>query len=171
MKSDSEQLLHTRTKSAQIESDLGASVNLGDISDTIKAYSDGLRSRQSSSISDSDLSQPGERTSKWERVLDHSIKAIVSIHANHTRSFDGEGPGSYHASGFIVDKKKGIILSNRHVVSAGPIVAKVGVPSFIYSHYGLIFRLFSVTTKKSLFCLFTGIRYMTLGFSDLIHHC
>ena len=32
--------------------------------------------------------------------------------------------GEYGATGFVVDKERGIILSNRHVVSAGPIVAQ-----------------------------------------------
>jgi S1-C subfamily serine protease len=32
--------------------------------------------------------------------------------------------GEYCATGFVVDKERGIILSNRHVVSAGPIVAQ-----------------------------------------------
>jgi S1-C subfamily serine protease len=31
--------------------------------------------------------------------------------------------GSYTATGFIVDVKRGILLTNRHVVSPGPIVA------------------------------------------------
>jgi S1-C subfamily serine protease len=31
--------------------------------------------------------------------------------------------GSFTATGFIVDVKRGIILTNRHVVSPGPIVA------------------------------------------------
>jgi S1-C subfamily serine protease len=32
--------------------------------------------------------------------------------------------GGYSATGFVVDKERGIILSNRHVVSPGPIVAQ-----------------------------------------------
>ncbi|RKP07353.1 hypothetical protein THASP1DRAFT_30834 [Thamnocephalis sphaerospora] len=59
----------------------------------------------------------------WEPTLERAIKAIVSIQANHVRSFDTETAGSYTATGFIVDAKEGIILSNRHVVSPAPIVA------------------------------------------------
>ncbi|RKP23705.1 trypsin-like cysteine/serine peptidase domain-containing protein, partial [Syncephalis pseudoplumigaleata] len=59
----------------------------------------------------------------WEPTLDRAIKAIISIQANHVRSFDTETAGAYTATGFIVDAKAGIILSNRHVVSPAPIIA------------------------------------------------
>ncbi|KAL1915204.1 uncharacterized protein VTP21DRAFT_7480 [Calcarisporiella thermophila] len=60
----------------------------------------------------------------WEPTLERSIKAIVTIKACHVRSFDTETSGAYSASGFIVDARRGIILSNRHVVSPAPIVAQ-----------------------------------------------
>ncbi|ORX94491.1 trypsin-like serine protease [Basidiobolus meristosporus CBS 931.73] len=60
----------------------------------------------------------------WEPTLEHAIKAIVSIRANHVRSFDTETSGSYTATGFVVDAERGIILSNRHVVSPAPIIAQ-----------------------------------------------
>ncbi|KAG0083211.1 hypothetical protein BGZ92_010989 [Podila epicladia] len=59
----------------------------------------------------------------WEVTLERSIRAIVSITANHVRSFDTETSGAYSATGFLVDAKRGIILSNRHVVSPAPILA------------------------------------------------
>ncbi|RIA90832.1 trypsin-like cysteine/serine peptidase domain-containing protein [Glomus cerebriforme] len=63
-------------------------------------------------------------TQSWELTLEKAIKAIVSIKANHVRTFDTEPSGAYSATGFVVDKVRGIILSNRHVVSPGPIVAQ-----------------------------------------------
>ncbi|KAG0322816.1 hypothetical protein BG000_002785 [Podila horticola] len=59
----------------------------------------------------------------WEVTLERSIRAIVSITANHVRSFDTETSGAYSATGFLVDAERGIILSNRHVVSPAPILA------------------------------------------------
>ncbi|KAF9934424.1 serine protease [Modicella reniformis] len=59
----------------------------------------------------------------WEVTLERSIRSIVSITANHVRSFDTETSGAYSATGFLVDAKKGIILTNRHVVSPAPILA------------------------------------------------
>ncbi|KAG0011990.1 serine protease, partial [Entomortierella chlamydospora] len=50
----------------------------------------------------------------WETTLERSIRSIVSITANHVRSFDTETS---------VDAKRGIILTNRHVVSPAPILA------------------------------------------------
>lgn len=59
----------------------------------------------------------------WERTLEKSIRSIVSIHVTAVRGFDTESAGVYTATGFIVDANQGIILSNRHVVSPGPIKA------------------------------------------------
>ncbi|CAB4391055.1 unnamed protein product [Rhizophagus irregularis] len=64
------------------------------------------------------------QTQSWESILEKSINAIVSIKANCVRSFDTEESDEYFATGFIVDKERGIILSNRHVVSPAPIVAQ-----------------------------------------------
>jgi len=41
-----------------------------------------------------------------------------------TRAFDTEAAGSSSATGFVVDKKRGLILTNRHVVTPGPIVGE-----------------------------------------------
>ncbi|KAG0326037.1 serine protease [Dissophora globulifera] len=59
----------------------------------------------------------------WEDTLERSIRSIVSITANHVRSFDTETSGAYSATGFLVDAERGIILTNRHVVSPAPILA------------------------------------------------
>lgn len=59
----------------------------------------------------------------WERTLETCIKSIVSIKTCRTRGLDTEVPGSFTATGFVVDPKRGIILSNRHVVSISPVTA------------------------------------------------
>ncbi|KAI7823553.1 trypsin-like cysteine/serine peptidase domain-containing protein [Gamsiella multidivaricata] len=66
---------------------------------------------------------PKLTTQTWESTLERSIRSIVSITANHVRSFDTETSGAYSATGFLVDAKRGIILTNRHVVSPAPILA------------------------------------------------
>jgi S1-C subfamily serine protease len=40
------------------------------------------------------------------------------------RSFDTETNASLQATGFVVDAKRGLILTNRHVVTTGPVTAK-----------------------------------------------
>ncbi|CAB4482019.1 uncharacterized protein OCT59_029483 [Rhizophagus irregularis] len=68
------------------------------------------------------LSVPMSKT--WENILEKSIKAIVSIKVNRVRNFDTAKSVECSATGFIVDKERGIILSNRHVLSAAPIIAQ-----------------------------------------------
>ncbi|KAJ3179210.1 serine protease [Irineochytrium annulatum] len=93
-------------------------------------------------------------SSRWEQTLNRIIPAIVSIRLISVRNFgearsveltlemcrglvdvgrsmwatgawiDTDHMGASQASGFIVDKTRGIILSNRHVVHPGPILAE-----------------------------------------------
>ncbi|EIE78581.1 hypothetical protein RO3G_03285 [Rhizopus delemar RA 99-880] len=67
----------------------------------------------------SNISKKEELT--WENTLERCIKSIVSIKGYRARGLDTELPGVFTASGFIVDPYRGIILSNRHVVSVSPI--------------------------------------------------
>ncbi|KAI8853479.1 hypothetical protein BC829DRAFT_424639 [Chytridium lagenaria] len=62
--------------------------------------------------------------SVWEKTLSQIIPAIVSIRLIAVRNFDTDHQGASQASGFIVDKERGIILSNRHVVHPGPVLAE-----------------------------------------------
>lgn len=63
------------------------------------------------------------RPRTWAETLQDVLPAIVVIRVSAVRAFDGEDAGYSWATGFVVDKAKGIILSNRHVVTPGPIVA------------------------------------------------
>ena len=51
-------------------------------------------------------------------------QAVVVIKTTGTRAFDTESAGSSYATGFVVDKRLGIILTNRHVLRPGPVVAE-----------------------------------------------
>ena len=57
----------------------------------------------------------------WSEVIDRVLGAIVVIRVNNVKPFDGEQAGSAHATGFVVDADRGIILTNRHVIGCGPI--------------------------------------------------
>ncbi|KAJ2786901.1 hypothetical protein GGI15_001170 [Coemansia interrupta] len=63
-------------------------------------------------------------TASWEPTLERAIRSIVSIKAKCVRSFDTESSGTYTATGFVVDAEAGLILSNRHVVNPGPVIAQ-----------------------------------------------
>ncbi|XP_071737135.1 protease Do-like 7 [Rutidosis leptorrhynchoides] len=60
----------------------------------------------------------------WKTALKKVVPAVVVIRMTTCRSFDTESASSGSATGFIVDKKCGIILTNRHVVQPGPVVAE-----------------------------------------------
>lgn len=57
---------------------------------------------------------------QWKATLERAVKGIVSIEYTTLRSFDLLAAGSYMATGFVVDRTNGIILSNRHIITPGP---------------------------------------------------
>jgi pro-apoptotic serine protease NMA111 len=69
------------------------------------------------------VDQDDQSLDPWGRVLQRVIKAIVSIRGTRMRTFDTEGSGSFMGTGFVVDRERGIILSNRHIVGQGPSTA------------------------------------------------
>ncbi|TFG39314.1 MAG: serine protease, partial [Chromatiales bacterium] len=60
----------------------------------------------------------------WTRTLERISSGVVSIRIDSTRAFDTEWNSSSQATGFVVDAKRGIILTNRHVVAPGPVIAE-----------------------------------------------
>ncbi|MDE2235657.1 MAG: PDZ domain-containing protein [Gammaproteobacteria bacterium] len=61
---------------------------------------------------------------RWADTITRVSPAIVSIRVDATRAFDTEGNVTGQATGFVVDAQRGIILTNRHVVTPGPVVAE-----------------------------------------------
>ena len=59
-------------------------------------------------------------TAEWQATIEQVVKNVVSIHFCQTCSFDTDPAMSSEATGFVVDAKRGYILTNRHVVGAGP---------------------------------------------------
>ncbi|KAL3526974.1 hypothetical protein ACH5RR_011630 [Cinchona calisaya] len=60
----------------------------------------------------------------WRKALNKVVPAVVVLRTNACRAFDTESAGASYATGFVVDKRRGIILTNRHVVKPGPVVAE-----------------------------------------------
>jgi S1-C subfamily serine protease len=60
----------------------------------------------------------------WLSTLERISTGVVSIRVDSTRAFDTEWNSSSHATGFVVDAERGLILTNRHVVTPGPVVAE-----------------------------------------------
>jgi S1-C subfamily serine protease len=61
---------------------------------------------------------------EWAGTLERISTGVVSIRVDSTRAFDTEWNTSSQATGFVVDAARGIILTNRHVVTPGPVVAE-----------------------------------------------
>ncbi len=65
----------------------------------------------------------GEATA-WSTTLERISTGVVSIKVDSTRAFDTEWNSSTQATGFVVDAGQGLILTNRHVVTPGPVRAE-----------------------------------------------
>ncbi|NVK30789.1 MAG: trypsin-like peptidase domain-containing protein [Gammaproteobacteria bacterium] len=57
----------------------------------------------------------------WTETLDVAIPAVVQLHVTYKRSVDTEMAGVSTATGFVIDKKRGLVLTNRHVTGRGPV--------------------------------------------------
>lgn len=60
----------------------------------------------------------------WAQTVEQISTGIVSIRIDATRAFDTNWNTSSQATGFVVDAERGLILTNRHVVTPGPVVAE-----------------------------------------------
>ncbi len=57
----------------------------------------------------------------WSSMVQAATPAVISIDILSTRAFDTGNAGHSFATGFVVDAERGIILTNRHVVTPGPV--------------------------------------------------
>lgn len=60
----------------------------------------------------------------WRGTLARVAESVVAIEIDQTRAFDTEWNSSAQATGFVVDAERGLILTNRHVVTPGPVTAE-----------------------------------------------
>jgi S1-C subfamily serine protease len=67
--------------------------------------------------------QEPEESTRWTRTLERISTGVVAIQIDATRAFDTDWNTSSQATGFVVDAKRGLILTNRHVVTPGPVTA------------------------------------------------
>jgi hypothetical protein len=62
----------------------------------------------------------GRDTVEWQATIESVIRNVVSIRFCQTCPFDTDSACASEATGFVVDAERGYILTNRHVVCAGP---------------------------------------------------
>ncbi len=60
----------------------------------------------------------------WNQTVNKVSSGVVSIQIDVPVAFDGKWNRSDYATGFVVDATRGIILTNRHIVTPGPVTAK-----------------------------------------------
>src|SRR5579863_4158145 len=65
-----------------------------------------------------------EESPDWAVTLERIASSVVSIEVDATRAFDTEWNATAQATGFVVDAERGLILTNRHVVTPGPVTAE-----------------------------------------------
>ena len=72
------------------------------------------------------LTAPGIPSSpaNWAQTLERISSGVVTIQIDSTRAFDTEWNTSAQATGFVIDATRGLILTNRHVVTPGPVTAQ-----------------------------------------------
>ena len=64
-----------------------------------------------------------EESPDWAVTLARIASSVVSIEVDAVRAFDTEWNTSAQATGFVIDAERGFILTNRHVVTPGPVTA------------------------------------------------
>ncbi|MEE4186400.1 MAG: trypsin-like peptidase domain-containing protein [Gammaproteobacteria bacterium] len=68
--------------------------------------------------------ESGSERDNWSRTLERISTGVVSLSIDMARSFDTDRNSSSQATGFVVDAEQGLILTNRHVVTPGPVRAE-----------------------------------------------
>ncbi len=61
---------------------------------------------------------------RWRAPLERVTRAVVSIRMDRPKAFEGSGRSNSIATGFVIDAEQGLILTNRHVVTEAPVIAK-----------------------------------------------
>jgi S1-C subfamily serine protease len=70
------------------------------------------------------LPQAEGESAAWRGTLARVAESVVAIEIDQTRAFDTEWNSSAQATGFVVDAERGLILTNRHVVTPGPVTSE-----------------------------------------------
>jgi len=60
----------------------------------------------------------------WSSTLQKVSDSVVTIRVDAARAFDTAASSTTQATGFVVDTERGLILTNRHVVQSGPVIAE-----------------------------------------------
>jgi pro-apoptotic serine protease NMA111 len=70
------------------------------------------------------VAAPRREDATWAATLERIAQSVVAIEIDSTRAFDTEWNTSAQATGFVIDAERGLILTNRHVVTPGPVTSE-----------------------------------------------
>ena len=70
------------------------------------------------------IPQSEGESAAWRGTLARVAESVVAIEIDQTRAFDTEWNSSAQATGFVLDAERGLILTNRHVVTPGPVTSE-----------------------------------------------
>ncbi|DAA74750.1 TPA_exp: Uncharacterized protein A8136_3066 [Trichophyton benhamiae CBS 112371] len=90
----------------------------GDV--TMYAYDEAETDPEAAARAMLPVSQVQTDSAEWQETIEKVVRCVVSIHFCQTASFDTDLSMASQATGFVVDAKNGYIMTNRHVVCAGP---------------------------------------------------
>jgi len=79
-------------------------------------------------------------TDPWQPTLERVERGVVSLEVTATRDFDTEDAATSSGTGFVVDAERGLILTNRHLVHPGPVVAEAGFGSGEWASLVAVYR-------------------------------
>mmetsp|Transcript_47675 Transcript_47675/g.113559 ORF Transcript_47675/g.113559 Transcript_47675/m.113559 type:complete len:1090 (-) Transcript_47675:48-3317(-) len=74
-----------------------------------------------------DITAPAAISAEWADVIDQVKNAIVAIRVTAVRSYEDCAAGVWDGTGFVVsleNPKEALILTNRHIITTGPIRAR-----------------------------------------------
>ncbi|CAJ2640800.1 unnamed protein product [Trifolium pratense] len=89
----------------------------------------------------------------WSKSVRKVFPAVVVLRTTATRTFDSYSASVGSATGFVVDKRRGFILTNRHVVRPG----KLALSYFNFSLSSFSFAL-TIFLLQDLLLLTPGFR-------------
>jgi len=69
------------------------------------------------------INAKAEQDLNWAKTIQYVADSVVTLRLDAGKAFDTAINSSSQATGFVVDAERGLILTNRHVVQAGPVTA------------------------------------------------
>jgi len=63
-------------------------------------------------------------SAQWAKTIALVADSIVTVRVDMARAFDTDWNASAQATAFVVDAERGLLLTNRHVVTPGPVIAQ-----------------------------------------------